>query len=679
MQFLLANPAWLWLLSLGVVPLLVHLFARSNPPKYEFSSTEFLRKILKKTARMRKPQDWLLLLLRTLAILALLFVFLQPLLTSDREISVGKKTTIYLIDRSASMTCKDGASSRFAKACTKAVELMKAAKGDDANVVWIDADPDAVFPQPGQNLDYLRNTLERSEAHQELGATSSALNLALSQLNQVEGSRELVVISDFQSSAWKEFQLQVPKGVKVVKVKVGEADTDNLAVGELFATPANPVVGQDVVMVCRVRNFSAEPRRTTLYLESGGGRQSRDIEIPAWGEAEANFQTHFAQPGQVQLSASIGEDAFSGDNVRHALVEVKDTLKMVSIAAPKGSAREGAPMVLGRLAASLEWLDHSVFRGDGWPAPETMDFLFLHDWDGGDLEKIKALSAAGVTVLVHPSAGVSLSDCQFLLGITESGDSSAIAFDTKGAWKAGISSKAGERNKVFTLFATGEFGNPAAGTFQERLRLPAEWVEQVTHLIDYTDGVPGVLTTSAQGSPVVLWNLSLSDSLSTWSGQTAFVPFMGELLLNSRSLEQGVGNEVLPGSQLFWSPTEGVSPESVALYDDGGEVLETERRMTGNGVQLTSKAMAIPGVYQWKIGDGVAHQQIANFPVTESDLRLMEPAEVQGGEVVDSKQLLQRAALGDGIPLWPWFVAAVFLFLISESLVGMWRPKPAKS
>jgi len=676
MQFLLANPAWLWLLSLGVVPVLVHLFARSNPPKYAFSSTEFLRKILKKTARMRKPQDWLLLLLRTLAVFALLFVFLQPLLTGGGEIVAGKKTTIYLIDRSASMTCKDGASSRFDGACAKAVELMDAAGGNDANVVWIDAQPAAVFPQPGQNIDYLQDALKRSNGHEEQGAIAAALSLALGQLNQVEGARELVIISDFQASAWKEFQLQVPKDVKVVKVKVGQEDTGNLAVSELFATPLEPVVGQDVVMVCRLRNFSDTPRRTTLYLESGGGRQSRDVEVPAWGEAEANFATHFANHGQVQLSASIGEDAFTGDNTRHALVQVRDTLKMASLPAARGSAREQAPVVLDRLAASLEWLDHTVL--ETWPEPGSVDFLFVHAWDGKNVEKLQALSAAGTSLLVHPAAGVTLADCHKLLGLQAAGGNQAIAMDTKGAWKAGISSKAGDSSKVFELFKTGEFGNPAAGSFKERLHLPSDWPDTVAHLIDYTDEVPGLLITSADAAPIILWNLPLSNSLSSWSGQTAFVPFMGELLLNSRMSKKGMGAEVLPGSPLAWTPGEGVSPESVELHNDADQVQPTETRMTVNGAQLSSTGRSAPGVYEWKIGDGVAHVQVSNFPATESDLRLMDPAGVQGGEVVDSKQLLRRAALGDGIPLWPWFVGAVLFFLLSESLVSMWKPKPAK-
>jgi hypothetical protein len=43
---------------------------------------------------------------------------------------------------------------------------------------------------------------------------------------------------------------------------------------------------------------------------------------------------------------------------------------------------------------------------------------------------------------------------------------------------------------------------------------------------------------------------------------------------------------------------------------------------------------------------------------------------------VDTDALLRRAALGDGIPLWPWFVAAAVIFLLLESLVSMWKPKP---
>ena len=295
MQFLLANPAWLWLLLLGAVPILVHFFARSNPPKFAFSSVEFLQRVIKKTARLRKPHDWLMLLLRTLAVLALLFVFLQPLLTSEHEITGDKNTTIFVIDRSASMLVKEGGSDRFALACQKATELLKSGSIDEANIIWMDGLPDAAFPQPGPNIDYLRDLLARSQVHQESGSVATAIQMALTQLELARGGRELVIISDFQSTAWKDFTLETPPGIKVVKVQTGSDLIENLAIQSLSVNPSEPVIGQDVAIVSRVKNFSGTPRRTTLFLESDGARQSKEVNIAAWGEAEVSFQTRFSE------------------------------------------------------------------------------------------------------------------------------------------------------------------------------------------------------------------------------------------------------------------------------------------------------------------------------------------------------------------------------------------------
>ncbi|NWK55573.1 VWA domain-containing protein [Verrucomicrobiaceae bacterium N1E253] len=695
MNFLLANPAWLWLLSLVVLPVLVHLFARSNPPKYAFSDTAFLRRIMKKTARMRKPQDWLLLLLRTLAVLALLFVFLQPLLTSDKPTVGGSKTTVYLVDRSASMACKDGASSRFASACGKVGELLAAGDVDQANVVWIDAEPDALFPQPGPNLDFIGESLKRTEVNQEAGAISAALKLAINQLEQVQGERELVVLSDFQSSAWKEFALKVPKDIEVVKIKVGEQDVENVAVHELFAKPSDPVVGQDVLMVCRLRNYSATPRRTSLYLESDGGRQSREVEIPAWGEAEVQFKTHFTQPGLVPLAASIAEDVFPADDRRHALVRVRETLKLASVVPSEGGLHVKAPAVLRKLADAFEWLEYQEVAAGSLPAAGTVDYLFLHDWDGGQVDALRVLADAGTTLLIQPSTGVSLAQCHQLLGLVAGGSEEAIPVDNKSSrkpgatgsvsiqpsplgagWKAGIARGAGEREPVFALFRSGEFGNPAEGVFLRRLRLAEKWPAGVMSWIDYQDGVPGLLVSATNGgAPVVLWNLPLSTDLSTWSGQSPFVPFMGELLLHCRPQNVVRGLEVMPGSLLSWSPGDEVSADSVVLSRASGESLAIQVDMTAQGLRMTSQESATPGLYHWKLGDSVASLQVVNFPVTESDLRSLDPSSVQGGDVVDTGALLRRAALGDGIPLWPWLLGLALLFLLLEQWVCLWKPK----
>ena len=200
-------------------------------------------------------------------------------------------------------------------------------------------------------------------------------------------------------------------------------------------------------------------------------------------------------------------------------------------------------------------------------------------------------------------------------------------------------------------------------------------------LIDYQDGVPGLLATHGTDTgtaPIVLWNLPMAGKLGSWSAQSPFVPFMGELLLTSRAASREGGVEAVPGDILSWVPGEEVSPESVTLHDGAGALREVSVEMTPQGVRLSSAAPVVSGIHQWKIGEGIAFQQVVNFPATESDLRLTDPATIRGGDVVDTRTLLRRAELGEGIALWPWFVAATLLFLLIESLVAMWNPKPRK-
>ncbi|MFT6863452.1 MAG: hypothetical protein ACJAVK_002013 [Akkermansiaceae bacterium] len=668
MQFLLANSSWLWLLAFGSAPVLVHLFARSNPQKYAFSNTAFLQRIIKKTARLKKPQDWLMLLLRTLAVMALLCAFLQPLLTSKGEIETGKKTTIFIIDRSASMAAKDGNTDRFSLACQKAGELLKSATSDDANIIWMDYLPDGVFPQPGPNLDYLRDLLTRSEVSREAGAPSPAIQTAISQLELVKGRRELIIISDFQSSAWEEFKIETPKGIDLVKVRVGEATIENLSLQSLFASPAEPVIGQNVTIIARVKNFSATPSRTTLFLESAGSRQSKELNIPAWGEAEANFQTEFANAGLVPMTARISGDNFPGDDSRHTIVQVRDALQLVSVA-PADSPEAS---VLGRFADSLDWLEHRTTAT--LPPVGSCDFLFIHNWSG-KAAPLQLHTEAGTTVFAKPALGITHASLNELLGtkLTNPTDKLAPVKNETPGWKARISTSSNPDSPVFALFKSGEFGSPAAGIFKARFALPT--LPETTSYLDYQDGTPALV--ASKSSLRFLWNLPLDNSETTWPGQSAFVPFLAELLLNSRASGKATSLEVFPGGQIAWIPDDGISPESLTLETASDTVIETEIVMTEQGPRLLSKSPAKPGVYHWKMSNGIVHQQDVNFPASESDLRLSNPDQIEGGDLVDPASLLRRAALGDGIPFWHWLIATALAFLLIESLVSLWKPKPA--
>ena len=96
---------------------------------------------------------------------ALVLVFLRPLFFSQRRLAglLQTKNVVLIIDATASMAYVDGAQTRFAAACAEASEILAGLSGrDGANIVWLDAAPDAVFPEIGANIAYLRTALRRA-------------------------------------------------------------------------------------------------------------------------------------------------------------------------------------------------------------------------------------------------------------------------------------------------------------------------------------------------------------------------------------------------------------------------------------------------------------------------------------------------------------------------------------
>src|SRR5512137_1627223 len=122
MNFVLTNALLLPFAALLIVPLI----ARAKPPLYEFSSVEFLRRILRKSIRIKRPQSLLVLLLRTLLCAALIGLFLKPILFGNHRLGgVGaQKNVVVLIDATASMAAVEGTQTRFAAACARAAEVL---------------------------------------------------------------------------------------------------------------------------------------------------------------------------------------------------------------------------------------------------------------------------------------------------------------------------------------------------------------------------------------------------------------------------------------------------------------------------------------------------------------------------------------------------------------------------
>jgi hypothetical protein len=664
MLFSLVNMSLIPLALLVLVPLLVHLFARARPPRYSFSSLEFLRRVMRQTMRVRRPRDWIVWLLRTLLAATLIALFLRPISRSGSGATpFERRNVVVVIDRSASMAALAGGRSRFATACAEASELLVGlSRRDTANVIWMDSSPDSVFPEMGPNVPYLLGNVRSASVSFESADIEQALDMAVAMLRSVEGGREIDIVSDFQSSAWQDVKLPDLEGASLVAVPAASGSPANTALTDLSLTPAEPLPGERVQVSCSVWNYGASPIRPSLYLSAGEMSQSRDLFIPPWSRTVAQFDIAFPEAGEVAVSAECTEDDFAADNARFAAVRVRPHLRAAFVGATTATSKvwERALLALGLFRiehhATLASLD------DDW------DAILVSNWDGASSERLVQAARDGAVVLV--SAGASIESAAlhslgfFSEGVASMGESGVLTRRTFSKPRRLV--LASPDAPLFTLFSAGAYGDPARGLFSSVLPVPPLAADRGLTLLAYSDGVPALAQIGS--APLYLWNLDLDPATTDWPQYAAFLPLFGELFLGERGRTSGRADAV-PGIPIPLGLPPGTRVELMTAA--GGK--DAVRLLGDSTAASPSIFPSAPCVAAWRsLETDHSGMHGVNLAAVESDLRPMTSSAVH--ESISATVVSGRRArdLREGVEWWPWLVAAVLAWALVEAL-ALWK------
>ncbi|MGH7142645.1 MAG: BatA domain-containing protein [Planctomycetota bacterium] len=319
MSFLLqffANPLFLVGLGAAAVPLVLHLMHRRKAIEIPFPSLRFLRLSQNRTAKRKRLEELLLLIVRMLALACLALALAGPHLGSAGIGHASEPRAVAIVlDTGYSMSLTEGPTGRKRSRLEVAQHIATNTLTDLVNdqsqaclipsSVQFEAAPAAGAPDSAAtwaNVQALSGRIDRVRDFvwqaQAAGAPSDLKAAVAAALKQLEASplqhKELYILSDLRQAAWEPILSVLSKHPRsdiqaaVFDVRAPqESDRDdrsNLALEDLTLTSRQKLIGSPVVVSGRLHNYSDHEIRVRVAWD--------------WG--------HMPQPGAGGSTASSG-------------------------------------------------------------------------------------------------------------------------------------------------------------------------------------------------------------------------------------------------------------------------------------------------------------------------------------------------------------------------------------
>jgi hypothetical protein len=681
------NPLLLFGLAAAAIPLVIHLLTRRRPKRTEFSSVEFLREVRLAEMRRFRLREWLLLLLRILAVACLALALARPALRGSLLPGKGSTTALLLVDKSLSMGTLESGGTLFEQARTRSLEVLDALEAEDqVQVLFFDDGVRTAFPEPVEDHGRARAALQGAETGGGATDIEAALSAAVEQLSATNTlNRELYVFTDWQraGAAGEVPGRELPTGLRVHFLELtGNSAPPNRTLSHVRYRPGEPP-SIDV----RVRSFGegGEPAAGEGVPEFPVTAQAQ-VEPGRWVEVGRGFLPARSRGGglvilreKVELGghAELAGDALPADDrrafvagqagaVRTGLVSEGRALSLVL-----DTGAEAGGIVLRRFEPS------QVAPG----GLAGVDVLVLDD-----IKTLSEGSLQAVVDFVRAGGGLALvlgpnTDPAYLNGrlfpalgdLRIEGDAPRRA--QGGGWSM---RRAAVGHPAFAGFT------PGVGEALSQAEFVAAW--------DLDPGSEGrVLARFANDLPAVVelerCLIFTSDVGGEWSDfllSGTFLPFWLQALTN---LAHGQATELAYGERLDVPVPAGEGQAVWSLRTPSGRELPVQVRLAGGAPRLLSPPLDELGLFTL-VASGRVVRAVAVTPIlAESDLARLTQEEIAGRWEELTPRLVAAGTPAEkvvregryGRELWREFLLLALLFLFGEMVLArMWGAR-AKS
>ena len=693
MQFVF--PAFLAALAVLAIPVIIHLFYFRRFKRVYFTNVRFLKEVKEETSNRQKLRNLLVLLMRCLAIAAMVLAFAQPFIPLSTGVKKGEKAISIYVDNSFSMGALSKNAPLLELARQRARDIVGAFGVEDRFQVLTND-----FEGRDQRLVSKEDALDRIEEIR-IGPASRNLSKVLIRQQQClnTGKQEnkiAFVVSDFQQNiadvaAFKDSLIEVNL------VPMRAVQEQNISIDSAWFENPVQILNQTANLLVKVSNRSdevAEEVRLSLRHD-GQTKPVGSMQVPSRGSRIDTVRFNILRTGWHEAKLSVTDYPVQFDDDYFLSFYVAERINVLSI----DGTQPNKYLNNAFLGAGYFKLDNADARALDYSRFGNYQLIVLNELQNissGLANELEQFAQNGGNVLVFPGQAADLNSYNAFLQNFDAGNLGA--FEPSPRQTSQINTDEFVFNDVF-LNRSANLRLPAT---QGNYKIAASRGE---YILTYRDGSAMLVKYPKGEGALYFCAAPLSEQVNDMvRNAEIFVPMLFKMAIagtKGRQVAYTIGkDEVLEARhqisasgetiyKLRWiadrAKSAGTGDASPSAPVQGTEEFIPEQRILGSKVLLTpGTQVRDAGWYRLLLqGDSTLAEYAFNFDRKESDLAyttdevlsdglpknmkvLTESAEANFGQVVDEQER--------GIVLWRWCVVFALLFLALEVLfLRLWK------
>lgn len=679
------NPAALWGLLALSVPIIVHFFNLQRPKQVLFSNVAFVKEVKRTVVRRVNFQRWLLLILRLLAMAAVVFLFANPIkVESGKQLLQGSRSVAIIVDNSESMRSSNERGEYFRQAISLSRNLVKAYDQEDEFLVTGSSNLSLQSGFTGKSE--IGDHLEQLSLEQNTRSLGDLLSVAPNLFDRASGAvKELYIISDFQESTVLTDSAELllsDSSILVRLLPVASRQPDNVYVEDHQVV--SKILAQD------------RPVTFQLSLVNGGRNAIQDLNVRIVLEgtvvAISNQALDAEEKKPIELSfipnksgwlsgyIELDDQPIDFDNRRYFSLYVPSQEKVLLVES------QSSPNIKLLYEDVFKQFDTKVISDRNLASINFQDYRSII-WTGlnrlstGLASQLSDFVRTGGSLLVFPGESVDATSWNSWLASMKIGK-----IDAQIEVEEGVEARSYDlQHPVFEGIYTSQEAraNPDFVRVFKYYPLALTGAIPQARILSIDGRTPLLVENSVGAGQFFLFSFFSSNSWSDLQVKTIFPP----LLFRITQLMNQSGNLSFDQEIGAFAPLElkASTQKRLDLRNQKGETFTPERYEQAGRSRLVFDNMSLEaGNYEVIQDDSVLMS--VSFNVSDQESMLSFAQEEELNELIEEKgledQVMILSALDrevtdeiqqarDGVPLWKWFLwIAVICLLIEVIVIG---------